>query len=159
MGRKMLAVVTAMITAFAAMFITFMIGTMMAPFYPKNLEYMTWPEIQQYIAQLPPSTFVVDLIGFLVASFFAGFISTKMGRRWGGGSTLAFVCGVMLICWELLSVTFWTQPLWFIAASVIFAIPASLIGYKFAHHWGRERLVTASAPPADSGPDSMPARN
>ena len=144
MGRKVLAVVVAMITAFGIIWITFMIGSMMAPFYPKNLEYMGAAEVQQYANQLPVSTYVVDLVGYILAAFFAGFIATKMGRRWGGSSALAYVCGGMLMLWELASVAFWPQPLWFIIASVIVMIPMALVGYKFAHRLGHHhKMVTA----------------
>jgi MFS family permease len=144
MGRKILAVVVAMITASGIIWVTFMIGTMMAPFYPKNLEYMGQAEVQAYANGLPTSTFAVDLAGCLVAAFFAGFISTKMGRRWGGGSTLAFICGVLMIVAELISVAFWPQPLWFVIASVVLFIPAAMIGYKFAHRVGHTHVATAA---------------
>ena len=141
MGRKLLAVATAMIAAFGMIGAAYMISTMMAPFYPKNLGYMTAAEMQTYMDQLPAGTYGVALAGYLVAAFVAGFIATKMGRRWSSGSTLAFVCGILLTAYELVSVFVWSQPMWFIVASVVLLIPASLIGYKFAHRFGHQHLV------------------
>ena len=41
MGRKILAVVVAMIAAVAIIWIAYMISSMNAPFYPKIMEYMS----------------------------------------------------------------------------------------------------------------------
>ncbi len=143
MGRKVLAVITAMITAFGIIGVTYMISTMMAPFYPKNLEYMGTAELQAYWSQVPPSTYGVVLAGYIVAAFAAGFIATKMGRRWSEGTSLAFICGLLLSAWEIVSVMFWAQPWWFIIASVVLIVPASLVGYKFAHRWGHTHVLAA----------------
>ena len=143
MGRKFLAVVTGMITAFGIIGATYMIATMMAPFYPKNLGHMGPGELQAYMSQLPASTYGVDLVGYIVAAFVAGFIATKMGRRWSSGATLALVCGILLTAYELASVFMWSQPMWFIVSSVVLLIPMSLVGYKFAHRWGHTHTVHA----------------
>lgn len=143
MGRKFLAVAVAMITASGIIWITFMISTMMAPVYPKNLEYMKPGEVQAYVAQLPTSTFVVDLVGYVIAAFFAGFIATKMGRRWGGSSALAFICGGLLIIGELCTLAVWSQPMWFVIASVVLFVPVALVGYKFAHRVSHHTMATA----------------
>jgi len=143
MGRKFLAVITAMSTAFGIIWVSYMISTMMAPFYPKNLEYMGSGELQAYWAQVPASTYGVVLAGYIIAAFVAGFIATKMGRRWSEGTSLAFVCGLLLTAWEVASVFFWAQPWWFIIASVVLFIPMALVGYKFAHRLGHTHVMTA----------------
>ena len=141
MGRKLLAIVTGMITALGIIWVTYMISTMMAPHYPKNLEYMGVAELQDYWAQVHASTYGVVVAGYVVAAFAAGFISTKMGRRWGGGYSLAIICGALLTAWEIVSVFVWAQPSWFIIASVVLLIPMALVGYKFAHRWGHTHVL------------------
>jgi len=143
MGRKLLAIATGMITAFSIIGISYMVSTMMAPFYPRNLDYMGPGELQAYWAQLPASTYGVVLGGYGIAAFAAGFLSTKTGRRWSEGTTLPFICGLLLVAWEVASVFFWAQPWWFIVASVVLFIPISLVGYKFAHRWGHTHALPA----------------
>ena|SRR5438270_433459 len=133
MGRKFMAVIVAMITAVAIIWVAFMISSMMAPFYPNNLEYMSHDEVIAYMQSVPLSTFITVLAGYGIAAFVGGFISTKMGRRWSPGMSLALVVGVLLTLGELLVSLKWPQPSWFILASVLIFIPISLIGYRFAH--------------------------
>jgi len=132
MGRKILAVVVAMITAVGIIWVAYMISTMNAPFYPKNLEYMSPSDKAAYMQTVPTSTFITVLIGYVLAAFAGGFISSRMGRRWSPGMSLAIVVGVLLIFGDLLMIWLWPQPGWFIIASLVVFIPVSLIGYRFA---------------------------
>lgn len=132
MGRKILAVVVGMITAVGIIWVAYMVSSMMAPFYPKNMEYMTREEMAAYMLTVPISTFIIVLIGYALAGFAGGFISTKMGRRWSHGMTLSLVVGFLLTVGALLVATAWPQPGWFILTSVIIFVPVSLIGYRFA---------------------------
>ena len=110
MGRKFMAVIVAMITAVAIIWVAFMISSMMAPFYPANLEYKSRDEIIAYMQSVPLNTFITVLIGYGIAAFAGGFISTKMGRRWSPGMSLAVVAGVLLTIGELLVALSWPQP-------------------------------------------------
>ena len=132
MGRKLLAVVVAMITAVGIIWVAYMISTMMAPTYPKNMEYMSYDDMAKYMQTVPVSTFVTVLIGFALAAFAGGFISTKMGRRWSPGMSLAIVVGLLLTVGGLLMSRVWPLPGWFILAGLIIFLPISLIGYRFA---------------------------
>ena len=143
MGRKFMAVIVGMITAVAIIWVSFMISTMMAPFYPKNLEYMTRAEIDAWVASVPASTFGVVLVGYAIAAFAAGFIATKMGRRWSPGMALALICGGLLTIGQAMTLLVWPQPMWFVAASFVVFIPFALVGYAFAHRVGHQRVMTA----------------
>jgi len=132
MGRKFLAVVTAMIAAVAVIWISFMIGTMIAPNTPNNSEYLQKQELAAYMLTFPTASFVAIAVGYALAAFAGGFIATKMGRRWSAGMTLALVVGVLLSVGSLLSFVVWPQPAWFLLVSLLIFIPASLIGYKLA---------------------------
>lgn len=134
MGRKILAIVTAMITAVGIIWIGYMVGTSAAPFYPKNLEYMSAEERAAYAASMPVLGLIIVAVGYFLAAFAGGFISTKMGRRWDGGMKLALVVGVLLTVGSLLTTLYWPQPLWFVLVSVVLFIPVSLFGYKLATH-------------------------
>ena len=134
MGRKVLAVVVAMITAVAIIWLSYMIGTMIAPETPKNLEYLTRTEIGSYMQTLPVGSFVAVGIGYLLAGLAGGFIATKMGRRWSHGMSLALVVGVLLTAGAALNSFTWPQPVWFIILSLVIFIPFSLLGYRLADH-------------------------
>lgn len=109
-----------------------MIATMIAPNTPKNLEYMSSKEIVAYMQTLPISAFVAVAIGYALASFAGGFISTKMGRRWSPGMTLALVVGILLTVGSLLMSLAWPQPIGFVLVSLLIFIPISLLGYRLA---------------------------
>src|SRR5437660_3590179 len=96
MGRKILAVIVAMIAAGAIILMAEMISTMAAPMYPKNAEYMSADERMAYLRTMPTISFAIILGGYIVASFAGGFVATKMGRRWSTGTTLALTVGVLL---------------------------------------------------------------
>jgi hypothetical protein len=132
MGRKVLAVVVAMIAAVGIIWVAYMISSMMAPFYPKNMEYMSHDDIAAYMQTVPVSTFITVLIGFGLAAFAGGFISTKMGRRWSPGMSLAIIVGLLLTIGALLMSRVWPLPGWFILAGLIIFLPVSLTGYRFA---------------------------
>jgi hypothetical protein len=134
MGRKILAVIVALIAATAIIWIFEIISTMAAATYPKNAGHMSPDEWQAYIASMPPLSFAIILIGYIVAAFAGGFIAYKMGRRWSDGPTLSIIVGVLLLLGGVANFFFMLpgQPMWFAIASLICYIPAALIGYRVA---------------------------
>ena|SRR5580765_4977655 len=133
MGRKILAVVVAMILAIAIIWLSYMIGTMVAPNTPNNSEYLGTQERAAYMQSLPISSFVTFAIGYALAAFAGGFISTKMGRRWSPGMTLALVVGLLLSLGSILISFAWPQPISFVLVSLLIFVPVSLVGYKLAY--------------------------
>lgn len=134
MGRKILAVVVAAITAMAIIMIFQMISTAAAPVPPKNFEYMTAEERIAYITSLPAMAFAIVLAGYVVAAFAGGFVAQKMGRRWSEGPMLSLIIGVFLTAAGIANFFFMVpdQPMWFVAASLISYIPMALLGYRLA---------------------------
>jgi hypothetical protein len=132
MGRKVLAVITAMITAVAIIWVAFMIATMIAPTTPSQLEYVRNADLAAYMQTYPPSSFVAVLVGYALAAFAGGFVATKMGRRWSPGLTLALIVGVLLTIGSLMTANVWPQPVWFIIAGAVIFVPLALLGYRTA---------------------------
>lgn len=134
MGRKILAVIVAMITAVAIIWLGWMISTMIAPNTPKNLEYSSRKDIADYVLTLPTSSYVAALVGYLLAAFAGGFVVTKMSRRESPGTSLPVFVGILLTIGGLLNyLLVWTsQPLWFIIASLVVFIPMSCLGHRLA---------------------------
>ena len=133
MGRKFMAVVVAMILAVAIIWLSYIIGTMVAPNTPNNSEYLATQERAAYMQTLPVSSFVTFAIGYALAAFAGGFISTKMGRRWSSGMSLALVVGLLLTAGSIAISQWWPQPTWFVLVSVLIFVPISLLGYKLAN--------------------------
>src|SRR6266700_7523904 len=134
MGRKFMAVLVAMITAVAIIWVGWMVSTMAAFNTPKNLEYATTQDVRNYAQSVPVMTWAIALVTYAVAAFAGGFISTKMGRRWSEGMSLALVVGGLLTLGSLMTIFVWPQPFWVVIASLVVFIPASLIGYRLASH-------------------------
>jgi len=132
MGRKVLAVVVAMVTAVAIIWVGWMLSTIVAPHTPKNLEYLSVQDIDAYAHSLPTGSYVLALVCYAAAAFAGGFISTKMGRRWSEGISLALLVGALLTVGSVVAAIIWPQPVWFILASLVVFIPVSLFGYKLA---------------------------
>jgi hypothetical protein len=133
MGRKVLAVVVAMITAVAIIWIGWMVSTMIAFNTPKNLEYASAQDIKTYTQSVPLGTWIAALVAYAVAAFAGGFIATKMGRRWSQGVSLALLVGGLLTLGSLMTTFIWPQPLWVVIVGLLIFIPVSLIGYKAAY--------------------------
>jgi len=133
MGRKILAVVTAMITGFAIIWIGWMIATL-APFStPSQLEHVGQSDVSHYAATAPPLTYAIALVSYALAGFAAGFIVSKMATRWTtGGYALSIVCGVLLTLWAIAAYFSFPGPVWFLIAAIVIITPAALVAHRFA---------------------------
>ena len=132
MGRKILAVIVAMVVAVAIFMIVQMINSMVvAP--PSDAVMKDPTALREFMANGPVKAYVIVLIGYLIGSFAGGFIVTKMSRRESPGETLPIIIGVLLTLGMLANILFLPgQPIWFIVASLIVFIPMSLFGHRFA---------------------------
>src|SRR5437868_6742578 len=132
MGRKILAVVLALITAWAIFLIVEMIMTQLWK-TPNSMEYMGLDEIVAYFVSLPHTAYATVLLGYVIGAFCGGFIVTKMSRRESPGLALPIIIGVILTLGAISNfVMIPGQPMWFIVASIVVFLPLSLIGHRFA---------------------------
>ena len=132
MGRKILAVVVAMIVAIAIMMIVEMANSMVI--MPPSDAVMKDPAaLREFMANGPVKAYVIVLIGYLLASFAGGFIVTKMSRRESPGMTLPIIIGVLLELGMVANILMLPgQPIWFVVAGFLTFIPLSLLGHRFA---------------------------
>lgn len=133
MGRKVLAVIVAMIVAWAIIMISQMLNVVF--FKPPGADVMADPaKLNEFIAAMPASAFAVVLIGYAVAAFAGGFIATKMARNVGGGFVEAIVVAALLELGAILNffVMMPGQPLWFVIASLLCFFPLALLGHRLA---------------------------
>lgn len=132
MGRKILAVVVALIVAVGIIMLVQMGNSMVV--MPPSQEVMSDPaRLRDFMTNLPMTAYVVVLIGYIIASFAGGFIVTKMARQVSTGVTLPIVVGGFLTLAMIMNlVSLPGQPLWFAVLCLLSFIPLSLLGHRFA---------------------------
>jgi hypothetical protein len=133
MGRKILAIVSAIVLATAIFLIIEMIATMFAPDTPKNLEYMSAADRAQYFGSMPMGAYLTVYLGYLLGSFAAGWMVTKVGQI-REGIIWPLIVGGLLTIGGCLNFFVWLpgQPTWFVALSMLTYIPFSILGYFLA---------------------------
>lgn len=133
MGRKILALVVALIVAFAVIMIVQMLNALVV--LPPSPEVMRDPaRLTDYMANLPTTAYVVVLVGYFLGAFSGGYIVTKMSRRESPGMALALIVGLILTIGGILNffVLLPGQPTWFTVAAMLIYIPVALLGHKSA---------------------------
>jgi hypothetical protein len=132
MGRKILAVVVALIVAIAIMMIIEMGNSMVVP--PPTDAVMKDPSaLREYMANAPVTAYVVVLIGYIIASFAGGFVVTKISRQVSQGTTLPIIVGVLLTLGMVANIFMLPgQQVWFVVLSFLTFVPVALLGHRFA---------------------------
>ena len=133
MGRKILAIIVALIVAFAVMMIVEMLNALVVS--RPSSDIMNDPaKLRDFMTGLPTITYAVVLFGYALGSFAGGFIVTKMSRRESPGVTLPIIIGAILEIVAILNffVLLPGQPMWFVASGLVIFVPLSLLGHRFA---------------------------
>ena len=131
MGRIILAVVVALIVAFAIITIVEMLGaTVVLP--PSSEVLKDSAATRQYMMNLPTLAYVMVVIGWILGAFAAGFIVTKMSRRESPGITLPIVVGALMTVGAIANFVLLPHPTWFIIVGLVVFVPLSLLGHRFA---------------------------
>ena len=135
MGRKILGIVAALITASAIFALCLMISTVFPFTPPTNIEYWTAGERNHYFATMPFASYVTILIGFLIGSTAAGWMSTKVSQVRGNPS-MSIIAAVLLVIGGIgyFFVALPGQPFWFVGLSLVFYVVFSLFGYSIARY-------------------------
>jgi hypothetical protein len=134
MGRKILAVVTALIASIAIIWLGWMISTLAAFSTPSQLEHITQDEVNRYAASAPTSFYIIGLVAYALAAFAGGFIVTKMSRRWTtGGFGLTIVVAAILEAWAIIAYLTFPGPIWFLIAAVLLFFPMAALGHRVAY--------------------------
>ena len=132
MGRKILAVVVAMIVAIAIIMIVEMANSIVI-MPPSDDVMKDAAKLREFMANGPVKAYVIVLIGYVLASFAGGFIVTKMSRRESPGLTLPVIVGVLLTLGMVANILMLPgQPIWFVVSAFLTCIPLSLLGHRFA---------------------------
>lgn len=133
MGRKILAVVVALIASFAIMLVVQMLNSIIVQ--PPPADVMSDPErLKAFMAGLPSTAYLIVWISYVLASFAGGFIVTKVARQVSSGPVLAILIGALLEIGGILNffVMLPGQPMWFVGLSLLTYLPLALLGYRLA---------------------------
>ncbi|HEV7699884.1 MAG TPA: hypothetical protein VGO43_06625 [Pyrinomonadaceae bacterium] len=134
MGRKFLAVITALITSLAVIWLGWMISTLAAPTTPSQMEHASQADLNHYANTAPTMTYAIALISYAIAGFAGGFVVTKMASRWSsGGYSLSLLVGALLTAWAVGSYFLrFAGPVWFLIGAVVIFIPFAAFGHRLA---------------------------
>src|SRR4051812_46268456 len=122
MGRIFLAVVVALIVAFAIITIVEMLGATVVT--PPSTEVLKDPAaIRQYMMNMPTMAYIMVVIGWILGAFAAGFIVTKMSRRESPGLTLPILVGVLMTIGAIINFVMFPHPTWFVIMGLLIFIP------------------------------------
>jgi hypothetical protein len=132
MGRRLLGVIVALVTAAGIFFLFVMVASAFAPQPPKNFEYISRAQIAEFMSSLPLTGYVMASFGGLLASLAAGWMVTKISKEWRSVS-LPVLVGILLTVGGIGNyVIFGGQPVWFLAACIVITLPFALIGHRIA---------------------------
>ena len=134
MGRKVLALVCGLVSAWGIIWFGKMIATDAGYIEPAGLEYMSREQIASYLASQPMPVYATLLIVSIIGAFFGGFIVSNMSRREGADFNLTMIVAAFLILGGIVNffVLLPGQPAWLIAATLLSYIPVTWFGHKFA---------------------------
>ncbi len=132
MGRKILAVIVALIAATAIIMIVEMLNSYVLP--PPNADIMKDPaKLKEYMANGPTLAYIVVIVGYFLGSLAGGFIVRNMSRRESPGMGIAILVGGVLTVLGIVNMVMLPgQPLWFMILALITFVPSALLGAKFA---------------------------
>jgi len=132
MGRRVLGVIVALITAGGIFFLFIMVASAFGAQPPQNFEYRSRADVEAYMRSMPLLGYITASLGGLLASVAAGWMVTKISREWRS-MVLPVIVALLLTIGGIINYFYWGgQPLWFLAACVVLTLPFVLIGYRIA---------------------------
>ena len=94
---------------------------------PKGTDLYDVDSVAKYIGGLPSAAFVTELIIYILASFFAGIISSLLSKRVSKRPPV--VVGIVLTLAGLYNVLNLPQPTWFSIVSMLVYLPSAYSGF------------------------------
>lgn len=134
MGRKVLAIVTALVIALGVIMLGEMIMLKYSEIRIVSGANPSGPVMGPYFSTLTGLGVAFLFSTYIVASFLGGFVSIKMARRWTSGMNVPVVTGALIALIgviDLFGVVPY-YPIWSRIVCLLICIPMALIGYRFA---------------------------
>jgi hypothetical protein len=123
--RSIGAVIAGLIVAFLLVFASEGISHKVFP-PPPGMNDRDMVQIKAFVATLPLSALLIVLTGWLIATFAAAWVATKIAR----GPIAGFIAGALLLAVGIANAFIIPQPLWFSIASFVIYISATVAGVR-----------------------------
>lgn len=133
MERRVLAVITALITSFAIIFTGWMVSQK-APFSSMSYgQYSSYNDWLAYANSAPPMYWAIALVSYALAGFAGGWIVTKMARRWSsGGYALSMLVAGILTVFSVGTYFYFPGPVWFLIGTIVIFVPTAALAHRMA---------------------------
>lgn len=133
MGRRVLAIITALITSFAIILTGWMVSQIAAFSSMSYAQYSSYNDWMAYAKSAPPLYWVIGLISYAVAGFAGGWIVSKMARRWStGGYSLSMLVAAILTVFCVGSYLYFPGPVWFLIGTILVFVPTAALAHRMA---------------------------
>jgi hypothetical protein len=123
--RSIGAVIAGMIVAFLLVFASEGISHKIFP-PPPGMNMSDMVQVKAFVSTLPLSALLIVLTGWLIATFVAAWVATKIAR----GPIAGFILGALLLAVGIANAFIIPQPLWFSIASFVIYIGATVAGVR-----------------------------
>ncbi|HEY2846777.1 MAG TPA: hypothetical protein VGI80_03105 [Pyrinomonadaceae bacterium] len=133
MARKVLAVITALITSFAIILTGWMVSQN-APFSSMSYaQYASYNDWLAYANSAPPLYWAIGLTSYALAGFAGGWIVSKMARRWSsGGYALSMLVAAILTVFSVGVYFAFPGPVWFLIGTIVIFVPTAALAHRMA---------------------------
>ena len=133
MGRRVLAVITALITSFAIIFTGWMVSQIAAFSSMSYGQFASYNDWLAYANNAPPLYWGIGLVSYAVAGFAGGWIVSKMARRWStGGYALSMLVAAVLTVFSVASYFYFPGPVWFLIGPIVVFLPTAALAHRMA---------------------------
>jgi MFS family permease len=125
MGKRILAVIAGLISAFVLIALIQYISYLIYP-PPEGFDYKNEEAMRQLMQTMPAGAFGMLIFAYAVGSFVGGLVAGKVSGR----TQPAIILGVVLTVSGIVNLVKIEHPMWFSIVSTIIYIPMALLGSK-----------------------------
>ena len=126
MAKKILSVIAGIIAGTIVIYLVEIVSLKVYP-PPAGVDVMKDKQaLIEYIRSAPLSAMLIVLLGYVLGSFVAGWLSARISAS----IRQPLICGVVLMAFGIMNLVDIPQPLWFSISTTISYIPFAYLGGK-----------------------------
>ncbi len=127
MGRKILAVLTGIISSFVLVFLIDAIGHIVYPF-PADLDFNNAEQMKTYVQTQPVGALLLVLAAWIISTFVGSIISWVIAKE--KPIIFAAIIGILMMIASGISLVMIPHPAWFSISAVVGIILAAFLAGK-----------------------------
>jgi len=129
MLKKIIGVIAGLIVAFLLMMLFEYLNSLIFPF-PAGMDLNNLAAVRAYSQTLPWTAYLMVIAGWVIASFFGGFVP---GKYIPASDIVApLIIGILLTAGSVGNFIMLEHPIWVMVIGVLVFIPMTVAGYKAA---------------------------